>query len=83
MGELLKQLKRDFCTSYNTKGDLFLNKELEKLKQLKTKRNELSKQFGIALENHDITEVITAMIKQDNLFDEIIKTYDSMIEKGN
>jgi hypothetical protein len=60
-----------------------LNKELEKLKQLKTKRNELSKQFGIALENHDITEVITAMIKQDNLFDEIIKTYDSMIEKGN
>lgn len=60
-----------------------MNKELEKLKQLKTKRNELSKQFGIALENHDITEVITAMIKQDNLFDEIIKTYDSMIEKGN
>ena len=57
-----------------------MNKELEKLK---TKRNELSKQFGIALENHDITEVITAMIKQDNLFDEIIKTYDSMIEKGN
>ena len=57
-----------------------MNKELEKLKQLKTKRNELSKQFGIALENHDITEVITAMIKQDNLFDEIIKTYDSMIE---
>ena len=52
-----------------------MNKELEKLKQLKTKRNELSKQFGI--------EVITAMIKQDNLFDEIIKTYDSMIEKGN
>lgn len=51
-----------------------MNKELEKLKQLKTKRNELSKQFGIALENHDITEVITAMIKQDNLFDEIIKT---------
>lgn len=60
-----------------------MNKELEKLKQLKTKRNELSKQFGIALENHDITEVITAMIRQDNLFDEIIKTYDSMIEKGN
>lgn len=60
-----------------------MNKELEKLKQLKTKRNELSKQFGIALGNHDITEVITAMIKQDNLFDEIIKTYDSMIEKGN
>ena len=60
-----------------------MNKELEKLKQLKTKRNELSKQFGIPLENHDITEVITAMIKQDNLFDEIIKTYDSMIEKGN
>lgn len=60
-----------------------MNKELEKLKQLKTKRNELSKQFGIALENHDITEVITSMIKQDNLFDEIIKTYDSMIEKGN
>ena len=60
-----------------------MNKELEKLKQLKTKRNELSKQFGIALENHDITEVITAMIKQDNLFDEIIKTYDSMIENGN
>lgn len=60
-----------------------MNKELEKLKQLKTKRNELLKQFGIALENHDITEVITAMIKQDNLFDEIIKTYDSMIEKGN
>lgn len=60
-----------------------MNKELKKLKQLKTKRNELSKQFGIALENHDITEVITAMIKQDNLFDEIIKTYDSMIEKGN
>jgi len=60
-----------------------LNKELEKLKQLKTKRNELSKQFGVALENHDITEAITAMIKQDNLFDEIIKTYDSMIEKGN
>ena len=60
-----------------------MNKELEKLKQLKTKRNELSKQFGIAIENHDITEVITAMIKQDNLFDEIIKTYDSMIEKGN
>lgn len=60
-----------------------MNKELEKLKQLKTKRNELSKQFGVALENHDITEAITAMIKQDNLFDEIIKTYDSMIEKGN
>lgn len=37
----------------------------------------------VSLENHDITEVITAMIKQDNLFDEIIKTYDSMIEKGN
>ena len=60
-----------------------MNKELEKLKQLKTKRNELSKQFGIALENHDITEVITAMIKQDNLFDEIIKTYKKKKKQGN
>lgn len=53
------------------------------LKQLKSKRNELSKQFGVALENHDIKAGITALVKQDNLFDEIIKTYDSMIEKGN
>lgn len=58
-----------------------MNKELEKLNDLKHQRNELSIKFGVALENHDITEAITAMIKQDNLFDEIIKAYDSMIEK--
>lgn len=57
-----------------------MNKELEKLKDLKHQRYELSIKFGVALENHDITEAITVMIKQDNLFDEIIKTYDSMIK---
>lgn len=53
---------------------------INKINDLKIRRDDLIKQFEKAMNDKDISVAIAIKIKQDSISNEIMKCYDQMIE---
>ncbi len=53
---------------------------INKINDLKIQRDDLIKQFEKAMNDKDISVAIAIKIKQDSIRNEIMKSYDQMIE---
>lgn len=53
---------------------------INKINDLKIQRDDLIKQFEKAMNDKDISVAIAIKIKQDSISNEIMKSYDQMIE---